>query len=95
MPRQSSRLCADKRLDQPGADQHVVEHAVLGEERPHHLAGDDERNEQRPAVEPAQHRHRARILAERQVAGDRDRDERRSAPSTAATIASVNSRSVV
>ena len=64
-----------ERLDQPGADEHVVEHAVLGEERAHHLPGDDERDEQRPAIEPAQDRDRARILAERQIAGDRDGDE--------------------
>ena len=60
MPRQSSRLCAGERLDQAAADQHVVEHAVLGEERAHELPGHDERDEQRPAVEPAQDRHGAR-----------------------------------
>jgi hypothetical protein len=75
IPRQSSRLCACSGSIRPAADQHVVEHAVLGEERAHHLRGDDERDEQRPAVEPAQDRQRARVLAQRQVAGDRDRDD--------------------
>ena len=44
----------------------------LARKRAHHLAGDDEGNEQRPAIEPAQHGDRARVLAERQIAADGD-----------------------
>ena len=84
MPRQSSMLCAASGSISPDADQHVIEHAVLGEERPHHLAGDDERNEQRPPVEPAQDR-RPRAGSRRASGSRRSRWRRvRSAPSTAA-----------
>src|SRR4030095_12603195 len=62
-------------LNQSGTDQHVIEHPVLRKERAHDLAGDDERDEQRPAIEPAQRRHGARVFAQRQVARDRDGDE--------------------
>ena len=62
-------------LDQAAADQHVVEHAVLGQERTHELSRDDKRDEQRPAVEPAQHRHGAGMPAEREITGNRDRDQ--------------------
>jgi hypothetical protein len=62
-----------QRLDHSGPDQHVVQHAVLGEERAHDLPGDDERDEQRPAVEPAQHRDGALVLAQREIPCNRDR----------------------
>jgi len=47
----------------------MIQHAVLGEKCAHHLSGDDKRDEQRPAVEPTQDRHRSRVFAERCVEG--------------------------
>jgi hypothetical protein len=51
----------------------VTTHAVLRQERAHQLARNDERDEQRPAIQPAQHGDDARMLAQHQIAADRDR----------------------
>ena len=51
MPRQSRKLAVWQRLEQPDADEGVVHQPVLGEEGAHALRRDDERNEQRPAIE--------------------------------------------
>src|SRR5690606_18149897 len=61
--------------DDANADQHVVHEAVLGEKGAHNLADHDERDEQRPAIEPAQERDRARIFAEHKIAADHDRQQ--------------------
>src|SRR5207237_8068407 len=53
----------------------MVEHAVLGKEGAHHLPCHYEWNEQRPPIEPAQDRHRARIVTQREVAPDGNRDQ--------------------
>ena len=76
MPRQSSRLAVCDRVEQAGGDERVVHEPVLGEESAHALRRDDEGDEQRPAVEPAQRRDQPWRLAERQLAGDGDRDQR-------------------
>ena len=60
MPRQSRRLCVCKGSSRPDAEG-MVQQPVLGEERAHALRRDDERNEQRPAIEPAQDRTRAGV----------------------------------
>ena len=70
-----------QRLEQPERDERVVHEPVLGEERAHALRRHDERDEERPAVEPAQDRDEPGRLAERQLAGDGDRDQRRSGSS--------------
>ena len=52
----------------------MIQHPVLRQKRAHHLTRDDERNKQRPAIQPAQHGDSARIFTQRQITGDRDRD---------------------
>ena len=51
MPRQSSRLVVCERIEDAERDEGVVHEPVLGEEGAHALRRDDERDEQRPAIE--------------------------------------------
>src|SRR5690606_9787482 len=57
---------------QPDLDQQIVHQPVLGEEGAQDLADDDEGNEQRPAIEPAQDGDGARVFAQHQIAADGD-----------------------
>jgi hypothetical protein len=64
-----------KRGEDAGLDQHAVHQAVLGEEGAHELARHDERDEKRPAIEPAQDGDGGRIVAEHEIAADRHRED--------------------
>ena len=89
MPRQSSRLAVWIGSRMPAPTSVLFMQPVLGEERAHALRRDDERNEQRPAVEPAQRRDQPRRLAERQVRRRSRSRPARSAPSRRATMTTV------